>query len=473
MNNFLRVTLFTIVLLASAAVNAQSELPVAAEPVSTQAATTKAIALPDSVRTLQGLASKAYAQKKPRAFVKIMEKLHRLRPLDTDYMYQLALAYSLVDNKNGAYDLMLILQRQGAAYDFDATEDSKNIRGTEAYEYINDLMVRAMEPAGSVENVLTLADDVILPEAIDWDPLNQAFLIGTVADGRILRVNDEGESTTLFQADAKNGMWSIYDIKVDVKRNIFWVSSAALPGYKNYSQPDYGRSALFKFDLKSGKLLQRYPMALDGNPHSFANMALADDGSVYIADSQAPILYIFKPGDTSPKVLAVSTDLLSIRSLVLNKDNTYLYLSDYSNGLFIINLENNQMRAPKIPDTLNTSGIDGMYRWGDSLVVIQNGFTPSRVLRLQLDADGVEVTDMAPLAVAQPVFDNPNFGVIRGDWLYYFANSHWGKVGVNGKTERPISIIRTGVEEALNVVTPDMDLFMEQMKKRQQDEQTQ
>jgi len=471
MNNFLRITVFIIVLLAAASVNAQ--LKAEAAPVAVQAATTKAIALPDSVRTLQNLASKAHAQKKPRAFVKIMEKLHRLRPLDTDYMYQLALAYSLVGNKAGAYDLMLTLQRQGAAYDFNATEDSQNIRGTEVYEYINDLMARALEPAGVAEHVLTLADNVVLPEAIDWDPLNQAFLIGTIADGKVLRVNEKGESTTLFQADADNGMWSIYDIKVDVKRNIFWVSSAALPVFKNYLQPDFGRSALFKFDLKSGKLLQRYPMALDGSPHSFANMALAEDGSVYIADSQAPILYIFKPGDTSPKVFAASTDLLSIRSMVLNKDNTYLYLSDYSNGLFIINLEDSQMRAPVMPETLNTSGIDGMYRWGDSLVVIQNGFTPSRVLRLQLDSDGVEITDMAPLAVSQPVFDNPNFGVIRGDWLYYFANSHWGKVDANGKANKPVSIIRTGVKEALNVVTPDLDLFMEQMKKRQEEEQSQ
>ncbi|MCF6264367.1 MAG: hypothetical protein L3J24_12380 [Xanthomonadales bacterium] len=468
MNNFLRVAICTLALIATTAATAQPQPEIVAEP-----AVAKAIALPDSVRTLQGLASKAYAQKKNRAFVKIMEKLHRLRPLDTDYMYQLALAYSLVNNKNAAYDLMLTLQRQGAAYDFNATEDSKNLRGTEVYEYINDLMVRALEPSGSVENVLTLADDVVLPEAIDWDPLNQTFLIGTVADGRILRVDDKGKSSTLFQADAENGMWSIYDIKVDVKRKIFWVSSAALPGYKNYSQADFGRSALFKFDLKSGKLLQRYPMALDGNPHSFANMALADDGSVYIADSQAPILYVFKPGDSSPKVFAASTDLLSIRSIVLNKDNTYLYLSDYSNGLFIINLEDSQMRAPVMPETLNTSGIDGMYRWADSLVIIQNGFTPSRVLRLQLDSDGVEIIDMAPLAVSQLVFDNPNFGVIRGDWLYYFANSHWGKVASNGKVAKPVSIVRTGVEEALNVVTPDLDLFIEQMKKRQQEEQAQ
>jgi len=469
MKSILHAIVLASSLLIAAGLSAQVKPEAQVEP----AAVAETIALPDSVLQLRDFASKAYAQEKYRAFVKIMEKLHQLRPLDTDYMYQLGLAYSLVDNKRGAYNMMLTLQRQGAAYDFNATDDSENIRGTEVYEYVNDLMVRASEPAGIVEDVLTLADDVVLPEAIDWDPINETFLIGTVSDGRILRVDDNGKSSTILKADAENGMWSIFDIKVDHKRKIFWVSSAALPGFKNYSQADYGRSALFKFDLKSGKLLQRIPMALDGNPHSFANMALADNGDVYIADSQAPVLYVFKPGDKSPRVFAASKDLLSIRSLVLNNDNTYLYLSDYSNGLFIINLENGQMRAPIMPETLNTSGIDGMYRWKDSLVIIQNGFKPSRVLRIKLDADGVEVKDMAPLAVAQPVFDNPNFGVIRGDWLYYFANSHWGKVDANGKASKPVSIVRTRVDEALNVVTPDLDQFMEQLEKRQSEKQAQ
>ena len=464
MKNIYCVAVLLISLLTTAMVSAQAkpETQAAASPA------VKTIALPDSVLQLRQLASKAYQQKKYRAFVKIMEKLHNIRPLDTDYMYQLALAYSLVDDKRSAYNMMLTLQREGAAYDFDANEGFKNLRGTEVYEHLNDLMVRASEPAGVVEDVLTLADDVVLPEAIDWDPMNQSFLVGTIPDGKILRLTEDGKSSTVFQADADNGMWSIFDIKVDHERKVFWVSTAALPGFKDYQQKDYGRSALFKFDLESGKLLQRLPMAVDGNPHSFANLALGVDGSIYIADSQAPVIYVLKPGATTPQLLAAAPSLLSIRSLVLNKDNTFLYLSDYVKGLFVLNLKTGQMRKPRMPESLNTSGVDGMYKWKDSLVVIQNGFNPSRVLRLQLDEEGVEIIDMAPLAVAQPIFDNPNFGVVREDWLYYFANSHWGYVDASGNTPKPVSIVRTKIDEALNVVTPDMDLFMESVKKQKQ-----
>lgn len=462
MNNFYRITLLMVCLLFATTVTAQLKSQV---PVETKAAAGKTIALPESVPQLQRLAAKAYEQDKHRAFVKIMEKLRQLRPLDTGYMYQLVLGYALVDNKTAAYDLMLSMQQQGAAYDFNSTEDSKNIRGTEVYEFVNKLMTQAGEPIGTVENILTLADNVVLPEAIDWDPVNEAFLIGTITDGRILRIGEDGKSTTIFQADNENGMWSVFDIKVDAKRKIFWVSSAALPGFIGYQQKDFGRSALFKFDLESGKLLQRLPMALDGNPHSFANIALADDGSVYVADSQAPVIYVLKPGDKSAKLFVASPDLLSIRSLVLNKDNTYLYLSDYSKGLFVVNIKSGQMRPPLMPDTLNTSGIDGMYRWEDSLIVIQNGFQPSRVLRLQLDDKGVEIVEMAALAVAQPVFDNPNFGVIRGDWLYYFANSHWGHVNAAGQASMPVKIIRTRVDEAPNKENPILEEILEQMEK--------
>lgn len=468
MKNLILIAMVVSGVFASTQVSAQVQ-----PEIQTDQAAAKTISLPDSVIQLKQLAGRAYVQKKYRAFVRIMQKLHQLRPLDTEYMYRLTLAYSLVDDKTAAYDMMLMLQRQGAAYDFNSTEDSQNIRGTQVYQYVNDMMISAAKPGGELTPVVKLPNDVVLPEAIDWDPVNEAFLIGTVSDGRILRVTESGEVTTLFTANSENGMWAIYDIKVDVKRNIFWVSSAAVPNYSNYKSSDFGRSAIFKFDLKSGKLIKRYPMALDGNPHYFANLALADNGTIYIASSQAPIVYKMEVGDKSPKIFIAQPDLLSIRSIVLNQNNDYLYLSDYSKGLFIINLETGGMRPPVMPETLNSSGIDGMYRWGDSLVVIQNGFSPARVLRLELDEAGVEVKGMAPLLVSQPLFDNPNYGVIRGDQLYFFANSHWGLANARGEISaadfKPVQIVKTDVSEAKNLVTPDMEMVKQIMKKRNQE----
>lgn len=461
MNMFFRIVMLVASVLFINVATAQLKVQA---PSKTPAATTKSIPLPESVPQLQRFGGMAYEQKKYRAFVKIMEKLHQLRPLNTGYMYQLALAYALVDNKSAAYNQMLKLQQQGASYDFSSTEDSNNIRGTEVYDYLNKMLIQAGEPIGAVETMFTLDRSVVLPEAIDWDPVNEVFLLGTVSDGKILRLDMEGKTSTLFQANADNGMWSIYDIKVDESRGIFWVSTAAVRSYKGYQQHDYGRSALFKFDLKSGKLLERLPMELDGNPHLFANIALADDGSVYVADSQVPVIYVLKPGAKSAKIFLVASDLLSIRSLVFNKDNSYLYLSDYSKGLFIVNMATGQLRAPLMEDTLNTSGIDGMYRWKDSLVVIQNGFHPSRVLRLQLNEKGTEIIDMAPLAVAQALFDKPNFGVIRDNSLYFYANSHWGLVDTNGEVSTPIKIIRTRVDEAPNLTNPDIEMYYEHIK---------
>ncbi len=467
MKNLIFIFVIALGLPASTLVNAQLKTENQQSQPSVQAPS-----LPESVIQLKKLASKAYAQKKYRAFVRIMQKLHQVRPLDTEYMYQLTLAYSLVDDKTAAYDMMLSLQRQGAAYDFDSTEDSQNIRGTQVYQYVNDMMISAAKPGGELAPVVKLPNDIVLPEAIDWDPLNKAFLIGTVSDGRIIRITESGEVTPLFTANSVNGMWAIYDIKVDAKRNIFWVSSAAVPNFSAYKSTDFGRSALFKFNLKSGRLIKRYPMALDGNPHYFANLALADNGTVYIASSQAPIVYKMEVEDKSPKIFIAQPDLLSIRSIVLNKNNDYLYLSDYSKGLFIINLETGEMRHPVMPETLNSSGIDGMYRWGDSLVVIQNGFNPARVMRLELDEAGIEVKGMAPLLISQPLFDNPNYGVMRGDQLYFFANSHWGLADARGKISadkfKPVQIVRTDVSEAKNLVTPDMEMVKQIMEKRKQ-----
>ena len=100
---------------------------------------------------------------------------------------------------------MLHMQRQGLAYDFMASDDTVNIRGTQVFDYVNDLMKMAADPVGESEQVFVLPENVVLPEAISWDESRQKFLIGTVAEGQIFAVGKDGQTSELLRANDENG----------------------------------------------------------------------------------------------------------------------------------------------------------------------------------------------------------------------------------------------------------------------------
>ena len=428
--------------------------------------------LPDSVLTLRQMASKAYYEKKYGEFVLAMEKLHQLRPYNSEYMFQLALAYGLADKKTPAYNMMLIMQRQGLSYDFDQTPDSATLRGTALYKYLNDLMVKAGEPWGEAESAFNLPGDVLLAEALEWDPVNQVFLVGSVVDGRIMRVSRDGKVTTLVKPDAENGLWGVFDIKVDAKRGEFWVSSAAVQQYNGFKKQDAGQSGLFLFDLNSGQFKKRY-LASSREPHSLANLALATDGTVYAADSIKPVILRLAAGADEVEPYFVSPYFVSIRGIALADNDQKLYIADHERGVVMVNLQDKEATPLALLDNLNLGGIDGLYVWGKHLVLIQNGILPQRVIRLELADDGAQVANVRPLQVAHPEFDLPNFGAVVGDELYFFANSHWPVIGargnvIPGQTAKPVQVLRLALDSGQDLVNPEIEQLREKLIRQRQ-----
>ncbi|MCA1780544.1 MAG: olfactomedin domain-containing protein [Xanthomonadaceae bacterium] len=122
----------------------------------------------------------------------------------------------------------------------------------------------------------------------------------------------------------------------------------------------------------------------------------------------------------------------------------------------------------RAPETLNLGGIDGLYSWQGSLVAIQNGISPNRILRLDLDESGTSVESIAPLSVALPEFETPTFGAMVDNRLVYLAASHWDKVDENGLPLDPplpaIPVLSSAVDEAENLVVGKE--MLEQLKQQ-------
>lgn len=454
----------TVILTAAVALAALNT-PLAAQqadPNATQGAAqgaSQGAAPAENVPALRKQANEAYAAKDFATFESAVEKLHEMRPWNADYMALLVVAYALNKERAKAYEMMLDMQRQGLSHDFTTTEDTAFLRGTEAFEYINDLMVRAGDPAGAASLEFELPPTVLLPTAIDWDPTRESFLVSNARDGAVFRVTPDGTTETLLQADDENGLWGIYGLLVDEENDRLWLTTSAGPNFSGYREEDKGRSALVEFELASLKLVGKYPVPVDGRPHRLGDLALADGGDIFAVDTILPVIYRLKRGEDRLRPFVASGDNVSFRGITASDDGRRLYVADYEMGITALDLESKRAARLAGPETLNFGGIEGLEFWQGHLVMIQNGNDPQRVMRLKLDPTGTMVESVAPLAIAQPFFNYPNYGTVRGSELVFFANSHWIR---DLSRPEPIRVASTNLADAPDLVSPDVEKFWDE-----------
>ncbi|MGK7295633.1 MAG: SMP-30/gluconolactonase/LRE family protein [Candidatus Wenzhouxiangella sp. M2_3B_020] len=403
-------------------------------------------------------AAEAWADEDHEAWVRALEELHRLRPFNHDFMRQLVMAYALTGQTQKAFNQMLVMQQQGLAVDWDAIEEVESLRDYRLYDHLRDLMADAGKPAGEADTVVEIDSIHPMPEAVAHDGKTGRVFVGTVRDGRILVHDPEAGETAVFAepGDTK-GLAAVFDLKVDEDRGHLWAATGSIAQYRNATPSNQGRTALLKLDLETGETLGEYRVTPDGRTHMLGAIALSSDGTVYAADSASPLIYRLAPGAERPSPFLGAPMFVALRGLALSEDESRLYVADYELGLFFFDLEEEgRLYALGVPPTLNLGGIDGLYPWQGHLVAIQNGITPQRILRLELDDSGTRVANIATVAKALPAFDNPTFGTVAGDDLLFLGASHWHLVGPDGRPlERPlpaVPLMRAAIDEAESVI---------------------
>jgi hypothetical protein len=414
-------------------------------------------------------AAHAYHAEDHEAWVEATTHLHRLRPYNQDFMAHLVKGHALTGNFSGAFDMMLKMQQQGLAADWDAIEEVESLRGTRLYDHLRDLMKDAGRPFGDVELWSTLDSDLAMPEALAFDPQGKRMFLGTVRDGRILVSDDDGESWELFASPESTAeLQGVFDLVADAENGFLWVATGRVPQFQGKPREDGVRSSLLRFDLESGELDAEFPLSSGSGRNLLGSLAVAADGTVYAADTMAPLIY--RLGDEGLRIYFGHQNFTSLRGLALGADDRLLYVADYELGIFVIDTDGGEQAWKlAVPETLNEGGIDGLFFWNSHLVAIQNGISPQRVLRLELGPDGLGVVAVAPIAAARPEFDTPTFGVMDGQILYFLATSHWHHVDSEGNargTLPEVPVLKLDVDAAsVRVVGQEI---LEQLQRQQQ-----
>lgn len=416
-------------------------------------------------------AARAYERHDTEAWVEATRKLHKLRPYNQDFMRHLVEGHARLGELSKAYDIMLKMQQQGLAQDWDEIDAVEPMRKHSLYDHLNGLMKEAGEPFGDTETWSTLDRDTVMPEALAHDAEGDRIFLGTVRDGHI-RYSSDGETWNDF-ADPESlpQLQAVFDLAVDAERGVLWVATGTVPQFQGPERDDDVRSSLLKLDLESGELEAEYPLSSGSGRNLLGSLAVAGDGTVFAADTQSPIIYRLAADGDDLEPFFGHQNFTSLRGLALSGDDKLLYVADYELGIFVIDAEGEQAWKLAVPDSLNEGGIDGLFWWDNHLVAIQNAIAPQRVVRLKLGDDGLGVVAVAPIAAAQPEFDTPTFGTMDGQHLYFLAASHWQHVDGQGRArgELPeVPIMKLDVDAAsVRVVGQEM---LEQMRQQQQNQ---
>lgn len=205
-----------------------------------------------------------------------------------------------------------------------------------------------------------------------------------------------------------------------------WFASAAVPQLENVGDSE-GRSGLFRIEPASGKITRAAILPQGEAAQVLGDLIIADNNTIYTTDSLSGAVYRYFIEADEFEILVERGELGSPQGLVLDESGQYLYVADYIGGLFRVSLEDGDLVKLTVPENVTDYGIDGLYRYGDELIAIQNGIRPHRVVALKLAGDGLSVTGSNTLASNLAEFDEPTLGVVRGDDFYFVANSHWNR----------------------------------------------
>ncbi len=383
----------------------------------------------------------------------IMQRIIVLRPFAGNMKLELAAAYAMQNDLSKTYDTLIKLQSEGYGFELNDDERFGAVKNTKVWDYLLDNFAKNAKPSGNGKVAYRLPKQDLMIESLSYDPIGKTLLAGSVRDGKIYRLLPTGKLQELIKPDARNGLWSVFDMAVDAQRSVLWVASSAVPHGKHVKAADYGRVGLFKFDLKTRKLLATYQTQAGGRQRLLSNVTVSPSGDAFVVDSvNSEILRT--QGQGLVQVIRNPT-LSSMRGLAFNKTGKLLYLADYEQGIFGLNLETNKAFGVAVGKGLSLYGIDGLYFYDGNLIATQNAFPPARIIRMKLSEDGTRVAGFQALDSGRVELEMPTLGVVSGDKFYSIANSQkalYDRFGIlrDDKLLQPLTIFESDLGIALD-----------------------
>jgi hypothetical protein len=372
-------------------------------------------------------ANEAYQKKDYNKNVELLEKSIEAGADHPTVLYFLARGYALIQNEQKSIETLNKIANLGLSYNPEKEAEFKAIHELPAFRKLVQRFKANLQVTNHSKPAITIPDASVIPEGIAYDPSERAFYFGGIKQRKITRYRNEKFEDF---SNTEDGLWSVLGMKVH--QGMLWAATSGLEGEGK------GKSGIFQYDLKTGKLLNKY--ILPGETHALGEVVVASNGTVYATDSLDPAVYSLNQGKLE---LFLGPDpFRSPQGICLSKDEKILFVADYSRGIFGIHLATKKhWKLNRAKGTTVVAGIDGLYCRGNHLIAIQNGVQPNRVLQILINDDATAIEQVKVLETNHSLYPEPTLGVIVENDLYYVGNSMVGAYLENPNTELKPAVI--------------------------------
>lgn len=282
---------------------------------------------------------------------------------------------------------------------------------------------RAPVGAGQLSLVASLPAGYLV-ESVARDEARGQWLVSSIAGRTIRAVSDEGAvKPWLAETPVTAG---ILGLAVDAERGWVWAASAPVPPatahWPEGAAPP--RAALLRIELATGRINALFE-APEGDGHSFGDVVLGPDGTVYVADTSGSVFRVSPTAEATLEPAVAPGLIASPQGMVVTPDGKGLIVADYSSGLHRVDLATGDVERLAQPANASLIGIDGLASDGRVIYALQNGVAPQRVLKLTLDAGWTRIDGVEAVAANLPEIDEPTTGLVHDGGLVFVSRSQW------------------------------------------------
>ncbi len=364
----------------------------------------------------------AYQAKDSPAMLAACESALQLRPDSPRYFYNLAIAQLLTSQPDAALGTLRQLAALGISMSIARSEDLAPLRERPEFAAILNTMAGNLAPHGKLTTLHELPETAGILEGLAWRESTGDLFVGDVHQRCIWRIGADGRLVPFSQSEA---LYGVFGLVVDEARDALWAATSSLPEIAGYSDAIRGRAALAEISLKTGELRRLIPIPDDGREHVLGDLTLAPDGTVYLTDSVAPIIWRLLPDATELEIFCESTTFASLQGIGLIHRGKSLLISDYANGLHVIDLATRKIHSLTPPAHITLLGMDGLLVSNEAIYAVQNGISPQRVVRFTLTPSSDTITDFAVVASGLPGMEDLTLISLVSGRPTFIAGSGW------------------------------------------------
>jgi hypothetical protein len=354
-----------------------------------------------------------------RAHLSLVRQALDTSPNNPIHLFRLAVDYVALCDDSAAF---FALERMAGSYgglDPSLYRGFLRVRSATWFREVVAKIRRLNPPIVASTAAFTFAKPDLFPEGMAYDAATRRVYTGSTTARNIVWTDSTGELHD-FVSSGQDRLGSVLGLHIDGRRHHLWAVSTGATGPGAASAV----RGLFQYDLANGKLIARYAVRDTTGEFTFNDVVVVPStGVAYVTHSPAGTVYAANPGDTVLREFVPAASLPQANGITVSADDSVLFVAA-GFGISRVDLRTRRVMSLTLGPGVVAATMDGLYRYGrQSLIGIQNGVHPGRVMRFELDSSLTRITRAVVLEAYNPLFDSPTTGAISGDSFYFMANT--------------------------------------------------